>query len=124
VCLASFLKPWPIHIEPRQGVRGPLVFIEKLFAIETVAGVAIADVQNHSHARDAPVCFPGRERDNVHLRRLVDYNVQLLWAVHSDCERQLDVGSARRSRDEGNGRAYLTGALQECQNLTKRFTNF
>jgi hypothetical protein len=49
------LKPFAVHVEPRERVRGTVVWIEKLFTIETVASVDIALVQDDAGSQFAPL---------------------------------------------------------------------
>lgn len=58
--------------------------IEETFAVEAIASVLSAVVQDDAHARRFPVCFSGSERDDVHLRVLIDDDVKLLRAVDAD----------------------------------------
>src|SRR5688572_11386344 len=90
---ARCLEPLTIYIEPRQWIPGTVGAREKFFAIETIACVAIALLQEDAQSWFAPAGFFGCKRDDVHRhpvrqrRAVVDDHVKLLRAVYSDRQR-------------------------------------
>ena len=62
VRLARLLKPWTIHVEPRQRIRRPLSFIKQLFAIRRYP-VSRPRACKIMPMRGTPVCFFSCEND-------------------------------------------------------------